>query len=65
MNITSVKMLTVVMEGVILMQRELTMTDNHEFYSLSSVFTMNNTFLVMLMLVSFIYYFNFSVNNTL
>ena len=34
-------------------------------YSLSSVFKMNNMFLIMFRLVYFIYYLNFSVNNTL
>ena len=34
-------------------------------YPLSSVFAINNTFLFMLRLVSFFYYFNFSVDNTL
>ena len=34
-------------------------------YSLSSVFTINNTFLIMFRLVSFIYNLNLIVNNTL
>ena len=33
--------------------------------SLSSVFTINNTFLIKFRLDSFIFYLNFSVNNTL
>ena len=34
-------------------------------YSLSSVFTINNTFFYYVQAVLFIYYLNFSVNNTL
>ena len=61
-NNTSVKMFKVVMEGMILMKGELTMTDNHDIFIEWCIYSKQYVFDYA---QAFIYYLNFSANNTL